>query len=77
MRCNAEQLTLDDVADLAWVLTGHHVNVHERAKSLSTGADAIPQALRREDAILTHPAFNRYHSETEMMRYLKRLENTD
>ncbi len=72
-----ETTTLDDVADLAWVLTGHHVNVHERAKTLSTGADAIPLPLRRQDPILTHPAFNRYHSETEMMRYLKRLENKD
>ncbi len=32
---------------------------------------------RRSDAVLTHPVFNRYHSETEMMRYLKRLENKD
>ena len=32
---------------------------------------------RRESAILGHPVFNRYHSETEMMRYIKRLENKD
>ncbi|MDF1833214.1 MAG: aminomethyl-transferring glycine dehydrogenase [Porticoccaceae bacterium] len=37
----------------------------------------IPPALLREDAILSHPVFNRYHSETEMLRYLKRLENKD
>lgn len=37
----------------------------------------IPPALRRQDAILNHPVFNRYHSETEMLRYLKRLENKD
>jgi glycine dehydrogenase len=72
-----ETTTLSDVADLAWVLTAHHVNVHERARTLATSAEAIPAALRRTDAILTHGAFNRFHSETEMMRYLKRLENRD
>lgn len=31
----------------------------------------------RADAILTHPTFNSYHSESLMMRYMKRLENKD
>jgi glycine dehydrogenase len=31
----------------------------------------------RTDAILTHPTFNSHHSESQMMRYLKRLENKD
>ncbi len=31
----------------------------------------------RTSKILTHPIFNSYHSETEMMRYIKRLENKD
>ena len=31
----------------------------------------------RSDAIFTHEVFNSYHSESQMMRYLKRLENKD
>jgi len=39
--------------------------------------EAIPGASRRRSAYLTHPVFNRYHSETEMMRYLRRLADRD
>ncbi|MCL7653889.1 hypothetical protein M8371_33315, partial [Klebsiella pneumoniae] len=37
----------------------------------------IQPAIVRDDAILTHPVFNRYHSETEMMRYMHSLERKD
>ncbi len=37
----------------------------------------IPDGLRRKTPFLEHPNFNRYHSETEMLRYLKRLEDRD
>jgi len=36
-----------------------------------------PRALNRESAYLTHPVFNQYHSETEMLRYLARLQSRD
>ncbi|HFQ5403299.1 TPA: aminomethyl-transferring glycine dehydrogenase [Vibrio vulnificus] len=38
---------------------------------------AIPEACRRTSRFLTHPVFNTHHSETQMMRYLKQLENKD
>jgi glycine dehydrogenase len=72
-----ETTTIEDIAEIAWALTGHHANVHERAAAQPTGPEAIPASLQRDDAILSHPVFNRYRSETEMMRYLKRLENRD
>jgi glycine dehydrogenase len=37
----------------------------------------IPEALRRSTPFLTHPNFNTYHSETQMLRYLKALETKD
>ncbi len=39
--------------------------------------ELIPDSLKRVSAFLTHPVFNTHHSETEMMRYLKSLENKD
>jgi glycine dehydrogenase len=39
--------------------------------------DGFPAALRRESPFLSHPVFNRYHSETEMLRYLRRLADKD
>jgi glycine dehydrogenase len=40
-------------------------------------AGALPGELLRQTDFLTHPTFNRYHSETEMMRYLRGLADKD
>ncbi|MGZ4997452.1 MAG: aminomethyl-transferring glycine dehydrogenase, partial [Methylobacter sp.] len=40
-------------------------------------AECIPETLLRNDPILQHPVFERYHSETEMMRYMRRLARRD
>ena len=37
----------------------------------------LAKELHRTDAILSHPVFNSYHTETKMMRYIKKLENKD
>ncbi|MFZ4479228.1 MAG: aminomethyl-transferring glycine dehydrogenase [Rhodoferax sp.] len=37
----------------------------------------IPASLRRTSAFLTHPVFNSYHSETGMLRYIRRLSDKD
>lgn len=39
--------------------------------------DSIPADLVRSNSFLDHPTFNKYHSETEMMRYIRKLESRD
>ena len=40
-------------------------------------SDGIPGTLQRRSGYLGHPVFNRHHSETEMLRYLRQLEGKD
>ncbi len=39
--------------------------------------DALPAGLQRQSAFLTHPVFHRHRSETEMLRYMRRLADRD
>ena len=43
----------------------------------AAAANGVPEPMRRTSAFLTHPVFNSAHSETEMMRYLRRLQEKD
>jgi len=70
-----EASTPDDARRLIELFTGRTVDV--ASLDAETETRSIPAALLRQDAILTHPVFNRYHTEHEMLRYLKRLENRD
>ncbi|WP_437879438.1 aminomethyl-transferring glycine dehydrogenase [Pseudomonas sp. LRF_L74] len=45
--------------------------------ALADTRDALPSELLRQSPILAHPVFNRYHSETELMRYLRKLADKD
>ncbi|MEY8771624.1 aminomethyl-transferring glycine dehydrogenase [Erwinia sp. ACCC 02193] len=81
---NAVGITLDettlreDVAALFSVLLGenHGLDIDELDSAVADSA-SVPPAMLRKEAILTHPVFNRYHSETEMMRYMHSLERKD
>jgi len=73
-----EVTTAEQVAELVKAITGKPVDLATvDAKLDGHGDPAISPALRRRSAYLTHEVFSRYHSETEMLRYLKRLENRD
>ena len=72
-----EKTTRADVAALVRAFAGQDVDLAALDAELAGQANALPAALLRQDAILSHPVFNRYHTEHEMLRYLKRLQNKD
>jgi len=46
-------------------------------ENLNENLNNLPKNLLRTSEYLTHPVFNSYHSETDMLRYLKKLEDAD
>ncbi len=63
-----------DLADLYAVFGGGDFDLAAAAEGVE---DHIPAPHARRSAFLSHPVFNRYHSETELLRYLHRLESKD
>lgn len=63
-----------EVVELIQVLA--KANAKE-AEAIEFVNSSIPSEFTRKDEILTHEVFNKYHSESKMMRYLKKLENKD
>lgn len=74
-----ETTTREDLQDLFAVLSGddRHLDIDILDRQIGEQDPTIPAALLRRDPILSHPVFNRYHSETEMMRYMHSLERKD
>lgn len=67
-----ETATINDVNDIIKVFGAAPV----QAANLKEGNN-IPASLQRTSPYLLHPVFNSHHSESQMMRYLKSLENKD
>jgi glycine dehydrogenase len=70
-----ETTTREDVATL-WTLFADGPPGFA-PEQLDDAEEGIPAPLARATAFLAHPVFNRYHSETEMLRYLRRLADKD
>ncbi len=72
-----ETVTLEDVRDL--------LEIFHKGKPIPFSLDTlveldsiqIPESMLRTSEYLTHPVFNSYHTETEILRYIKRLEFKD
>lgn len=73
-----ETTTIEDVSQIlaifAIALQKKIIDIHEFVQNIE---NKIPENLQRKSAYLTHPVFNKYHTEHEMLRYLKYLENKD
>ena len=72
-----ETTTRDDIELLWKIFAPDGASLPDLERVECGVVDAFPIALRRTSTYLTHPTFNRYHSETEMMRYLRRLADKD
>jgi glycine dehydrogenase len=75
-------LSLDETTTRAdveaiWQAFGGDSAAEGLAELFASAPEALPAALQRQSEFLAHPTFNRYHSETEMLRYLRRLADRD
>src|SRR5471030_3516384 len=75
-------LSLDETTSQAdvetlWALLADGKALPDFAALATSVQSTIPAELVRQSPILSHPVFNRYHSETELMRYLRKLADKD
>ena len=71
-----ETSTREDIAAL-WKLFAVGHALPDFAPFEKGVASLIPPAVQRSSTFLTHPVFNRHHSETEMLRYIRSLSDKD
>jgi glycine dehydrogenase len=72
-----ETVTLDDLADLIATFSLNEALPFMLSDIGVKAERAIPAGLARTSPFLTHPVFHRHRSETEMLRYLRKLEARD
>lgn len=75
-----ETVTINDINNILCVLAtaaGQVCTPFSCAKDLCLNKQTFDTSFERQSDFMTHPLFHSYHSETAMMRYLKKLENRD
>ncbi|MEO5761248.1 MAG: aminomethyl-transferring glycine dehydrogenase [Vicinamibacteria bacterium] len=71
-----ETTQVNDVQDLLEVITGEALDYGLASLAESVNVTTV-EGLARTSEFLTHPVFNRYHAEHELLRYIKTLESRD
>jgi glycine dehydrogenase len=72
-----ETTTIDDLQDLFAVFSSPNAVHFTPDDLINSISPEFPAPFARQSAYLTHPVFHRYHSETEFLRYVHRLESKD
>jgi glycine dehydrogenase len=72
-----ETTTRNDVATLFKLITKVTLDMEAIDAQVAAANPSLPAELLRSDAVLQHPVFNTHHTEHEMLRYLKSLQNKD
>ena len=68
-----DEATTPETVEAVWRAFGGKLNYTDAAAP----GDAVPAGLTRNEACLTHPIFSRYRSETELLRYMRKLSDRD
>ena len=77
---NSATISLNEATtpeDFEKLITVFAIYAEKKAANATKDVERIPTNLKRQSRFMTHPVFNSYHSETALMRYIKKLERKD
>jgi glycine dehydrogenase len=72
-----EQTSVSDIDDILAIFADDQKSSISASELLKSVASGIPSSMVRKSKYLTHPVFNSHHSESKMLRYIRKLESRD